>query len=411
MLVRFSIQNFRSFNEQTSISMVANGRLNQLMGHTMDHTMDLCDIRDMRLLRGAFVFGANASGKSNLIRAVNFARKLILDGSTQGARLDQYYRQRNGKQGNGIERPGMFQFDFIINGSVYIYGFTFSYMDGTIGKEWLYQRQRERLNRIIFLRNEHGVITKLRMIGRPKTRFEVYARDVQFQPRNLLLSTLAQKSGDDVFQVFSEVYNWFDNLIVIFPDSMPTMSTMPALSAPALPVPPFASHEADLRREFSELLSYFDPGIAAIYSQGVGELLDLSDESAGIQRLFNLVQLLSVNTENRVAFIDELDRSMHPNLTLEFVKLFYDLSANKRLQMIVTTHESGLLDFNLLRRDEIWFAERKEEGSTLYSLDSFKVRFDKHIEKDYLLGRYGAAPLFTRSPSLPTMISHNPDDL
>lgn len=202
-----------------------------------------------------------------------------------GSTIDQYYRQRNGKQGNGIERPGMFQFDFIINGSVYIYGFTFSYMDGTIGKEWLYQRQRERLNRIIFLRNEHGVITKLRMIGRPKTRFEVYARDVQFQPRNLLLSTLAQKSGDDVFQVFSEVYNWFDNLIVIFPDSMPTMSTMPALSAPALPVPPFASHEADLRREFSELLSYFDPGIAAIYSQGVGELLDLSDESAGIQRL------------------------------------------------------------------------------------------------------------------------------
>ena len=125
------------------------------------------------------------------------------------------------------------------------------------------------------------------------------------------------------------------------------------------------------------------------------ELFEIDDESDGTKRLFDLVPLFATLTD-AVVFIDEIDRSMHPQLTLEFVKLFYDLAHEKQMQLIATTHESALMDLDKVRQDEIWFVERGSDyGSTIYSLDKFKVRYDKRVEKDYLLGRYGAIPLFS----------------
>ena len=107
-----------------------------------------------------------------------------------------------------------------------------------------------------------------------------------------------------------------------------------------------------------------------------------------------------------MVFVDEIDRSMHPTLTAEFVSLFYKSTKNENVQLIATTHESSLLDLGKVRRDEIWFVERLNKGSKLFSLDDFKVRYDKQIEKDYLLGRYGAIPLLVLSiPSKRVMIS------
>ena len=93
--------------------------------------------------------------------------------------------------------------------------------------------------------------------------------------------------------------------------------------------------------------------------------------------------------------IDEIDRSLHTKATLEFVRLFLDDPASRKAQLIATTHDGGLLDLDVLRQDEIWFAERADDKHTsLYSLLKFKARFDKDIRKDYLLGRYGALPIF-----------------
>ena len=119
------------------------------------------------------------------------------------------------------------------------------------------------------------------------------------------------------------------------------------------------------------------------------------DESEGTQRLFDLLPLIPLLRQNGVAVIDELDRSLHTKATLEFIRLFYGDDANANSQLIATTHDGELLDLDQVRQDEIWFVERNEEkSSSLYSLSKCKTRFDKDIKKDYLLGRYGALPIF-----------------
>ena len=125
------------------------------------------------------------------------------------------------------------------------------------------------------------------------------------------------------------------------------------------------------------------------------ELFERSEESDGTNRLFDLIPLYENWRNGRVVVIDEIDRSLHTKATLEFVRLFLDDPASRKAQLIATTHDGGLLDLDVLRQDEIWFAERADDKHTsLYSLLKFKARFDKDIRKDYLLGRYGALPIF-----------------
>ena len=119
-----------------------------------------------------------------------------------------------------------------------------------------------------------------------------------------------------------------------------------------------------------------------------------SEESDGTQRLFDLIEILVNKNSERVYFIDELDRCFHPELTYEFIARYLNLQDNNS-QLIVTTHESRLLNFDLLRRDEIWFANREKNAPTeLYSLERYNERFDKKIDKAYLEGRYGGVPIF-----------------
>lgn len=93
--------------------------------------------------------------------------------------------------------------------------------------------------------------------------------------------------------------------------------------------------------------------------------------------------------------IDELDRCLHPSLTYKFVDIFLQMAAQKDIQLIVTTHESRLLDFDLLRRDEVWFVNKCKDGeSEIYSLEEYNARFDQKIDKAYLEGRYGGVPIF-----------------
>ena len=104
--------------------------------------------------------------------------------------------------------------------------------------------------------------------------------------------------------------------------------------------------------------------------------------------------LYELKERSAVFVIDEIDRSLHSKLTYGIFELFLKLTQNNQSQLIATSHEALLLDLNLLRRDEIWFVEKNEGESRLYSLDEFKERADKVIRKDYLLGRYGAIPIF-----------------
>ena len=125
------------------------------------------------------------------------------------------------------------------------------------------------------------------------------------------------------------------------------------------------------------------------------DLFEYSDESDGTQRLFDLIPLFQKLLSNSVVLIDELDRSLHTKAAQEFINYFYTLTEQNASQLIVTTHDSNIMDLDFVRQDEIWFIERqKDHSSKLYSLNRFRARFDKKIEKDYLLGRYGAIPIF-----------------
>lgn len=111
--------------------------------------------------------------------------------------------------------------------------------------------------------------------------------------------------------------------------------------------------------------------------------------------MLDLLEILLLGN-NKTYVVDELDRCLHPSLTYKFIETFLQKAANSNIQLIVTTHESRLMDFDLLRRDEIWFVNKKETGVTdIYSLEEYNERFDKKIDKAYLEGRYGGVPVFS----------------
>ncbi|EOU1985464.1 hypothetical protein C5S23_06080, partial [Clostridium perfringens] len=131
-----------------------------------------------------------------------------------------------------------------------------------------------------------------------------------------------------------------------------------------------------------------------VFKHSFNKLVDfyLDEESDGTIRIIELIKILLIN-EEKVFIIDEIDRSLHPNLTYKFIELFLNLERKNNVQLIVTTHEDRVLDLEMLRRDEIWFAEKDEDGSTeLFRLENFGPRFDKDILKAYLDGRFGAIP-------------------
>lgn len=124
---------------------------------------------------------------------------------------------------------------------------------------------------------------------------------------------------------------------------------------------------------------------------------DLNEESDGTRRMIELLDLMfaAETGSSKVYIIDEIDRSLHPQLTYRLIETYLNLVDRGDMQLIVTTHESHIMDLNLLKRDEIWFVEKNPDGeSKLYSLDRFTERFDKKVDKAYLEGRYGSVPVF-----------------
>lgn len=443
MLIRFSVENFLSFKELTEFSMVA-GKMTRHRGH-----IAICN--NKRLLKGAFIFGANASGKTNLIRAIAFARNIVLNGIENTNCDKKYFRI----DGNCKNRPGVFQFDIFSQGHFYSYGFAISYTTASLEEEWLYQIDDPEKEFCVFLRsrneNDDSFTISSDIIFsdyRQKTRFSVYTDDISSSKmkQTLFLSDIVMRSPEDSseYQPFRDVINWFEKLVVVFPDSKYGGITQ-------------LLDNNNEKTRLETLLSYFDTGIISVSKKemefdkifsmlpdsvidsikvdiakelkeneqsafvqhndslveikNVGgslvtyevvsnhgndsDLFEYSDESDGTQRLFDLIPLFQKLVLNCVVLIDELDRSLHTKAAQEFINYFYSLTEGDASQLIVTTHDSNIMDLDFVRQDEIWFIERQSDHSSrIYSLNKYKARFDKKVEKDYLLGRYGAIPIF-----------------
>jgi AAA15 family ATPase/GTPase len=443
MLIRFNVGNFLSFNEIQEFSMIS-GKVKSKTDHVMD-------VNGMGLLKFGAVFGANASGKSNLIKAIDFARSTIVNGLDSGF-VNSYFRLEDAN----IEKPSYFEFEIKIDAKFYAYGFEILLHKNEIVSEWLHEISAKK-NVIIFERdltkNEYRTEIKANNKNVEK-KMEVYSDDLKSQPNLLFLNEMNRNKEElykepSVLTALRDVYLWFElNLDINYPerpvsgysyffDEKDTAKTCKIINAfgtgitnftitdssieevaNALPKQLRERLENDIKKKMinrnkkNEVVAIIrsDENLFIISinerleieiktvvfeHEKPGTIFKFAEESDGTRRILDLIEILLMDN-GKVYVIDEIDRSLHPQLTYKFIATFLSKLSNSTSQLIVTTHESRLLDFDLLRRDEIWFVDKNKQGeSSLYSLEMYNERFDKKIDKAYLEGRYGGVPIFS----------------
>jgi hypothetical protein len=412
MLLEFRIKNFRSFRDEATLSMVASKDRELLESNTASVGED-----QPRVLRSAVVYGANAGGKSNLLRALQLMRGVVVESASlkpeqlfnvQPFRLDQ----------QSAAEPTLFEVLVTLQGVRYQYGFTFT--PQRIISEWLFAYQTAKSQRW-FVREFDAAKDKQTIrfgshLTGPKTTWRDATRS-----NALFLSTAVQLNSEQLRPLF----DWFANSLIVFMDGgfIPFGFSTEHIQTPTG------------QTEVRSMLEAADIGIAAISAvrqKGIshrinldfasgksdtltseGEVLvpkfkhvagevsadfDLADESQGTQKLFALAgPLLDIVKRSAVLAIDELDRSLHPLLVRQIVEAFQSGTPHGyRPQLIFTTHDTSLLDSRLLRRDQIWLAEKgKDQSSRLVSLSDFSPRKNEALERGYLGGRYGGVPILS----------------
>ncbi|MDD2957567.1 MAG: ATP-binding protein [Lachnospiraceae bacterium] len=437
MLIRFAVENYNSFKEQQVFSMAA--------GKQTRHPSHCFTVKGKRLLKSSFFFGANASGKSNFVRALDFMRRVTLMSSGAIRYDDRFFRIDSVCK----ETPGVFQIDFIAEKTIFSYGFAINYLTHEFSAEWLYRLDSSEKETCIFEREQgKQIITDLRMDKKSELRFNIYCEDLKAD--ELLLKEVGNKKidADSDLHDYIVAYEWFKNLIVVYPDSHAhnkndfflnpaynTDSMADMLRAFDTGIEEITKGKQLAEKAFSFLpdevkkdvlndieqtmrnklqdgarckieigdyqfeISIEDGEIVAekimLDHGNPAELFELSDESDGTKRLFDLIPLYELGQKGKIIIVDELDRSLHSKLTEEYIRRFFEITKETSCQLICTTHDLNLMDLRILRQDEIWFVERgKDHSSRIYSLSDYKQRFDKNILNDYLIGRYGAIPCF-----------------
>jgi len=427
MIVSFSVSNFRSFSTEETFSLVASNRLS---GTHDDHAVPIPDSKE-KVLRTAVLYGANGAGKSNLFKALRYLKWLALTTRPKesGTGREPF------RFGGTADAPSRFDLQFTVADKLYRFGLNAD--DKRITEEWLYQVVGNR-ERLLFDRttDENGEVA-IDASGLKSAGDKVTALATVGGPQNQsFLSTLnATLGAGDFGDELSHVLNWFKRgLNLIGPDEswpvgrrlnqdprflsfagdflrsastgvnrLEVLKKGSSDDADSVVLQDLVEGEWIQLRDGQELLIQgkgevraYQIRVQAVHEHEPGKIvrLDMAEESDGTRRLLNLISALhSGHSYGAVYFIDEIDRSLHPILVKEFLEFFLKSREGDPRQLILTTHESNLLDQDLLRRDEIWFAEKDQAAATrLYSLLDFKVRNDLEIRKHYLQGRFGAVP-------------------
>lgn len=440
MLIRYSIENFMCFNDRTEFSMIP-GK-SRILTH---HRISGRNTNDFDVLKSAIIYGANASGKSCFIKSMNFARNFILHGTKVESEipLKKFKLSKESKS-----KPSRMEFEFKINGLNYAYGFLVDY--DKVVEEWLYQITKISEKPIF----ERKLSSK--GIEFPGLKFKT-KKEEQFlefialgtRPNKLFITECYERnviSNVRGIDPIINTINWFnDSLRIIFPNSkfnglefefekstklakdfktflkrfdtgIDDIELKPVDFSKVKEIPDNIKNDiinslkkssktmvtdpirnltyAIIKDEKNKIRSFCLTSKHKMIDSDKYEYFEIKEESDGTQRLLDLIPaIIDFFKGNKVFVIDELDRSLHPNISNSFINTFLKSSANVTSQLIVTTHESSILNPKKIRKDEIWFVEKNKNGeSSLYSLEEFKPRFDKEIRKNYLLGRFGAIP-------------------
>ncbi|MDD6488730.1 MAG: ATP-binding protein [Clostridia bacterium] len=388
MLVQFMLKNVLSFKDETVLDMTA---VNAYKEH--EYNLIYNDDTKERFLKVAAIYGANASGKSNLCLAMDYFQSILLesfnnvdDGEMNA--IEEYYRPFSFEDD---KENSEFQIIEILGDFEYKYGF--EYNNECVVSEWLY-RKNIKTNRTstVFER----VTNSVRFGALVRKECDVYKEQIPLE--TLVLSFFNRLKLKT--KVFNEIYSGIMDTLVI-----PTnLYENPAILNKHLP------HIINNDKEkLIKFLSAIDTGIKDIsyddsekdiqfYTIHIGKdkkeyKLNLFYESEGtIKSIIFFIYARNAILNNKSIFVDELNIKLHPLLLKFIIDLFYD--KNSTAQLIYTTHDTTLMDKKFFRRDQIWFVQKDEFGySKLTALSDFRVRSDASFEKDYLSGVYGGIPL------------------
>lgn len=387
MLVQFMVKNVLSFKDETVLDMTA-------VNAYKEHASNLIDIGTKeKFLKVAAIYGANASGKSNLYLAMVFFQRIIIESLNNVADGERttlekcYYPFLFEDKKENSE----FQIVEIIDDNEYRYGF--EYNNECVVAEWLYRKNIE-TNRTstIFERTTHSV----EFGATVRKECDVYKE--QIPAETLVLSFFKKLKVKTA--VFKDVYSSIMDTLVVPTDLLEDDSILEEY------LPKLIDNN---KESFIEFLTAIDTGIVDIdyfdsdnqinfFTTHVGKdgnkyPLALYSESEGtIKSILIYIYARAAIISDRSIFVDELNIKLHPLLLKFIVDLFYN--KNSKAQLIYTTHDTTLMDKKFFRRDQIWFVQKDEFGySELTALSDFKVRSDASFEKDYLAGVYGGIPL------------------
>ncbi|MCX6579221.1 MAG: ATP-binding protein [Candidatus Aminicenantes bacterium] len=422
MLVEFRVGNFRSFKDEVTLSMVASADKEHLATHTVKISNKLS------LLRSAAIYGANASGKSNLFNAMAFMRNFVLNSSRESQATEKIDVEKFRLSTETENRPSTFEIVFLMENIRYRYGFQVD--EKQVHNEWLFYVPTIR-EATLFIREKSDI-----KVG-PDFK-EGKGLEAKTRENALFLSVAAQFNGEKA----KKILEWFDHLSIIssidanrhreftlskLADKEYEEFTSKFLRVADLGIKEIQKTERplieeDLSKDIPlKLKSRIMSAVVDVeavhqkYDQHNKPVVDekfslFKNESAGTLALFGLSgPIYDTIKKGKVLVIDELTSKLHPLLTQAIIEAFhqshYETGSDRALpsqaQLIFVSHDTGILKNQLFRRDQIWFTQKNEYGATnLYSLEEYSIRKDASFDKDYIMGKYGAVPFIGGIESL-----------
>ncbi len=400
MILEFSVKNFLSFKEKVTFSMIANSN--------KELNDNYVEIGGNKVLKSAAIYGANASGKSNLFKILTLV--VLMLRSSNSVDINAKLPLIPFKLDKGsVNKPSEFEIKFILDETRYVYGFIAD--KDKIYDEYLYYYPNGRETKIFDRTNinEYSYTKKDEKILR-----EIEAKNAQ---NKFFLATATNWNFDKTKAAYNFLTNGIgtcNNLEILKNMAYKMYETNPDylkdfaidfLQKADFNIEDYQISQIDVPGEFltaiPEFITKTLPDKPKAYQvlfkhKNSDNYLSIDEESLGTQMIFAFIPFLADSLKNKkVLIIDELDKSLHPFLVQYIVEIFNDAEINKNgSQLIFNTHDTNLLDLNILRRDQIWFTEKNSETgeSDLYSLSDFSVRKQENVEKGYMLGRYGAVP-------------------
>ncbi len=434
MLIEFKVKNFLSFEEEEVFSMVA--------GKGRGFSERVYKDNQHKLLKFSALFGSNGSGKSNFVKAIAFSRNYILRENNR-ATIQKYYKLNP----NCKNTPSLFSYKIKINSLTYTYGFEIILSNNEIINEWLIANKRT--DELIF---KHERLTNNLIIGNSIKnnvfieRLNLYAESLGSDNNTLFLNFINKYKKLHLdfpeSKVFQDIYNWFnyklkvkspdspfsdyayfiseknmDDILKFFSDFDLSISNYDFAKcskeqiASNLPKEVFVDLFTNIEKELylgnnvSEnrimfgvndnffIAKLVDDEIVfetlIFYHENSSIPFTINEESDGTKKILKLLEMLFQEDDGVVYIVDEIDRCLHPLLTYNFINAYLEKAVNKNCQLIATTHESILLDFKLLRKDEIGLISKNGGSSKIESLGDTQIRSDKVLVKEYLLGQKG----------------------